>query len=193
MNAKNSAMSRDDVLESFLLEDTHDAKTLERYLRDYPEHSGALIELSREIAREVPIGDAALTPAEQSRIDAAWIVYKAAASVTSPDPLTSMSVETSKQIANSLGVPRQVVTCFRERKVDASTVPRWVLGRFANFSGTTVGQLAGLLALPVQPALARSYKSDGKPGSPGKASFEQILIDAGVSDSERARLLADDE
>jgi hypothetical protein len=41
-------------------------------------------------------------------------------------------------------------------------------------------------------ATGRSHKSDAPPGSTKQVTFEQVLIDAGVSATDRARLLADD-
>lgn len=190
MTAKNSATTRDAVLDEFLLEADYGRATLERYLRDYPQYAASLIDLSRELARAERADDAPLTPAAQSRIDAAWIVHKAAAPAA--DPLTSMSPDKSKAIAQDLHIPRQVVTCFRERKVDPASVPQGFFRRFAEISEIAVDRLQTLLALPPQRGLARSYKADGKPGSNDKISFEQILIDAGVSESERARLLGDE-
>ena len=192
MTTNNSITGRDDVLDAFLLEEDHGRATLERYLRNYPEYAAALIDLSREAARAERTDDIPLTPGEQSRIDAAWITHKAAVPATVTDPLTSMAPEKSKAIAQSLGVPRQVVSCFRDRKVDPNSVPHPFLKKFADILEVAIERLDELLALPAPQKLARSFKADGKPGNAEKASFEQILIDAGVAEDERARLLVDE-
>jgi len=55
----------------------------------------------------------------------------------------------------------------------------------------TVDLLVNALALPPAPALARSYKADGKPSAEAVVTFERLLIDAGVSEEKRTALLAD--
>lgn len=187
-----SPKDRNEVLDAFMLEQKHDKATLERYLRAYPQHASALVDLSRELARDDESYDLPLTPAEQSRIDAAWIAHKAAKPATEVDPLTAMTAQMNKAIAQCLGVPRQVVSCFRDRKVEPVSVPRPILTLFAEMMEIPLLRFQDLLAQGPALKSAKSYKADGKPGNTTKATFEQILIDAEVAEEERNRLLADE-
>ena len=191
MTTNKTASDRDEVLDAFLLENDHGRATLERYLQTYPQYAGALIDLSREAARLEAADDTPLTSVEQSRIDAAWITHKAAAPMAASDPLSEMTPEQSITIARTLVVPRQVVTCFRERKVDPASIPSTFLKRFADAVEISLERAQTLLAMPPQRSLARSFKADGKPGRTEKVSFEEILIDAGLSETECATLLTD--
>jgi hypothetical protein len=55
---------------------------------------------------------------------------------------------------------------------------------------TAFEQFIITLSAPPQVNLARSYKADAKPEANTRVSFEQILIEAGVSDERRASLTA---
>lgn len=193
MTSNRPAVSLDDVLEQFMMEEAQEAATLERYVRDYPHFALQLIDLSRLIATgDEAEDDRPLSATDQSRIDAAWITHKAAAPAPSydDDPFATLTGANGKAMADRLAVPRQVITCFREHRVDASTVPAPIVRIFAEETGVPMAYIIAAMQRPAVVAAGRSFKADGKPGADGKISFEQLLIDAGVSDADRARLLA---
>jgi hypothetical protein len=195
MTSTHPAISLDDVLEQFMMEDAQDAVALERYVRDYPQFALQLIDLSRLIATsDAEEQDQPLSATDQSRIDAAWITHKAAAPASSQDddPFATLTGSKGKAVADRFGVPRQVIVCFREHRVDPSTVPPPIARGFAEEVGVPLAHVIAAMQRPVIMATGRNYKADGQPGAEGKMSFEQILIDAGVPDADRARLLADD-
>jgi hypothetical protein len=195
MTSTRPAMSLDGVLEQFMMEDAQDAAALERYVRDYPQFALQLIDLSRLIATaDAEENDQPLSPTDLSRIDAAWITHKAAAPAPSrdDDPFATLTGAKAKAVADRFGVPRQVIVCFREHRVDPSTVPTPIARGFAEEAGVPLAHVIAAMQRPVIMATGRNYKADGQPGAEGKISFEQILIDAGVPDADRARLLADD-
>lgn len=195
MTSTHPAMSLDGVLEQFMMEDAQDAAALERYVRDYPQFALQLIDLSRLIATsDAEEHDQPLSATDQSRIDAAWITHKAAAPTPfqDDDPFATLTGAKGKDVADRFGVPRQVIVCFREHRVDPSTVPTPIVRGFAEEAGVPLAHVIAAMQRPVITATGRNYKADGQPGAEGKMSFEQILIDAGVPDADRARLLADD-
>ena len=195
MTSTRPAMSLDGVLEQFMMEDVQDAAMLERYVRDYPQFALPLIDLSRLIATAgAEEDDQPLSATDQSRIDAAWITHKTAAPTPSQDddPFSALTGTRGKAVADRFGVPRQVIVCFREHRVEPSTVPTPIAKVFAEEAGVPLAHVIAAMQRPVIMAAGRSYKADGQPGAGGKISFEQILIDAGVSDADRARLLAED-
>jgi hypothetical protein len=193
MNSRNAANDLDDVLDRFMLEHDQGSMTLERYVRDYPQFASQLIDLSRMAATDEEISDAPLTGAAQSRIDAAWIAYSAALAQTpSADPFQALMGDRGKSLATALGVPRQVVTCFREHRILATTVPRPVLRVLAEEFDIPLPHVIAAMAGTVQASLGRRFKADGEPGFVEQKSFEQVLVEAGVSDGDRARLMTDD-
>ena len=182
----------EDVLGAFAVEPSPGRETLERYLRRYPQFAPALIDLSRELHRELPPEGAAETAEDHIRIEAAWRQHReAAVPQSSSDPFAALSTDELRALARRLDVPRQVITAFRDEKVILSSVPRWFLAKLA--AGLNRSLDALLPPLPTAPALAtaRSHKSDVKPSDSEAVTFERILIDAGVPEEKRARLLAE--
>lgn len=195
MTSNRPPLSIEDVLDLFLMEEEHGAEVLARYVRAYPEFAVQLIDLSRLIASSDVDNDRPLSATDQSRIDAAWIAHAAAGPANPPngDPFTALSGDRSKALSLTLGIPRQVITCFRERKIDPSSVPNPILQRFADELDVPLAHVIAAMRQSAQPSMGRSYKAVGKPGAGGQVSFEQVLIDAGVPEADRARLLAGDD
>lgn len=190
MSADERRPSRESVLDAFAAESDAGRHTLERYLRLYPEYAGELIDLSREIKREVSKDSAPLTASERNLIDAAWSQYLAGAQQTTVSEVVELTADEWRAVARVLDVPRQVVTALRERRISLSSIPRGFLKRFAAATRSSVEQLESTWALSPL-AEARSYKADSKPTATEQVSFEQVLIEAGVADEKRARLLAE--
>ena len=107
------------------------------------------------------------------------------------DKLAALSVPQQRDVASQLGVPRNVVTAFRERRVVPTTVPRPFLSRLASAIGMLADELLALLSVPPVPQAAHQHKTDEKPQAPTQATFEQLLIDGGVPQEKRAELLRD--
>ncbi|WP_207485446.1 hypothetical protein [Arenibaculum pallidiluteum] len=185
--------SREDVLGAFAVELNPNRATLERYLRAYPAYAVELIDLSRELARDICEDEKPLSPADQAQIDKAWLQHAEAAPKTVTDPFTNAPPHQLREVAKRLDVPRQIITAFREHRVILETVPRQFLERFADSLNCSLDTLIQTLAPGSRPVPARSYKADGKPVNEGPVSFERLLIDAGVPADKRSQLLADAE
>lgn len=184
--------SRDDVLDAFAVEPRADRGTLERYLREYPAYAAELVDLSRELAREACGSEEMQSAKDQALIDQAWRRHVKAAPKIAADPLASLSIEELRALAKHLDVPRQVITAFRERRVDVASVPQRFLAQLAAATSRTLEGFVGALTLPA-PFLARSYKSDARPVEGVPVAFEQLLIEAGVTAEKRALLMASDD
>jgi hypothetical protein len=190
MTRVQTQATREEVLDAFAIEHDAGSDTLARYLRDYPQFARELVDLGRELGRDVCEDEAPLSEREHAMIDAAWRRHVEAAPKVADDPFTTLSTADLREAAKRLDVPRQVVTAFRERRVLLSSVPKRFLARLAEAVNSTVDRLVAALSMPA-PALARSYKADGKPAAAAPVNFEQVLIDAGVPEERRATLLAD--
>lgn len=194
MTATNLPLTLEAVLDLFQMEEVHDGDVLARYVASHPQFAPQLIDFSRLIATSDTEDEGSLTAPEQSRIDAAWITHQAARpdAATVADPLARLSGDVGKALAVKLGVPRQVITCIREHKVLASSVPTPVTRELSVALGIPQAHVIAAMARPLAGlAATRSYKSDGPPGSAAQTTFEQVLKDAGVSDADCVRLLAD--
>ncbi len=183
----------EDVLDEFAMEAEPGRETLERYLLAYPEYAEDLVDLAGELSRQhLPFaGD--LTEAERSLIDAAWRKHEAAAPRYVPNPLAALTVPQLRSAAATLGVPRQVLTAFRERLVLSASVPERFLARLAETVDQRVEAIRDWLEFGGMPEPARSYKADGKPSEAPQVTLERILADAEVPPEKRAELLSDRE
>ena len=183
--------SRRDVLDAFAVEPDTGRATLERYLRDYPQFATELLDLSRILDSPFWDEETPLSPEDKAKIDAAWLLHAAAAPKAVTDPFSSLSLQERRSIAERLGVPRQVLTAFRNRRVLMSSVPRPFLSRLAQLLKTAPDQLVRALSLPAAPVSAQSYSSERTPVASDPVSFEQVLVDAGVPADKRAELMAE--
>ena len=188
----------DDVLESFALEADGDATALARYLRDYPQYALALVDLSHEMAQHLPDEAAALSLSDETQIASAWTRYASSVPMTvgaaqgqPASVFDGRSAAEMKTLAAALGVPRQVVAAVRDRRVLADTIPKGFLSRMAAAIDARVEDLMASLSGVRSATLAPSYKADTKPELSSQVSFEQILIDAGVTEDARAAILAE--
>ncbi|OJW91232.1 MAG: hypothetical protein BGO71_25285 [Burkholderiales bacterium 67-32] len=190
MSPAGERPSRESVLDAFAVESDPSRSTLERYLGLYPEYAGELIDLSRELSREVCGDTAPLSDADQALIEAAWLQHAKAVPGATADPFAALTVDDWRTVAQRLDVPRQVVTALRERRISLVSIPRRVLVMLAEAMRSSVAQLESSWG-SAQLAGARSYKADDKPTAGEQVTFEQVLIDAGVPADKRARLLAE--
>ena len=182
--------STDDVLYAFSVEPAHGRETLERYISLYPMHADQLIDLARELDRDIRQVESPLSEEEAALIVAARRLRPMLRRQVASDPFASLSPADARTVAQRLGVPRQVVTAFRERRVIRSSVPALFLSRMAEaFGVSSTGFADPVFAHPPPPV--RSHKADGKPGEAATTTLEQVLVDAGVTAARRAELLAE--
>lgn len=192
MTISLSKLSCDQVLESFAMEPETNGQTLKKYLQEYPEYATQLIDLSLEIFRFSIMDESPLSEEDQTRIDSAWNIIENTERETATDPIAELSVSKLREIAQSLNVPRQVITAFRERTVIVNSVPMRFLTQFADMIGITIQEFLNVLALPPQ-SLGRSYKADVKPTQAGQVTFDRLLRDAGMSKEQIELLLSNND
>ncbi len=193
MNRSAPIDSLDDVLDSFAVEPDHGRETLEAYLRDHPEYAQEILDLSRTLSEPIREVVHPLPAEDLTLIEATLAKHFNSRATSTLDPFAALTVENFRRIARDLGVPRQVVSAFRERKVVTGSIPRPFLERFAEMLGTTVARFAAFLDARSHQTPVHSHKSDTKPTDREPVAFEQLLIDAAVSKDDRAKLMEDGE
>jgi len=183
---------RDEVLDDFALEVEKDSDALERYIARHPELALDLVDVARDVMRRPAPTPAPLSRREESLIDAGCRrVLQAAAPVTSP-ALRGRSVGDLRSIAAALGLPRQVLSALAGGRAIFTTIPECFLVRLAEAAGATLERVRAELDVPAPLALASSFKADRPLTAAEQVPFERLLIDAGLSPEDRARLLSDD-
>lgn len=192
MKSVDPKPSCEDVLNAFAVEPKYDRHTLERYLKQYPQYAVEIANLSHELSRTIE-APAPLSAKDRAAIDAAWKKHAKALSVSPIDLFATFSVPQLRDLANHLGVPRQIITAFREHKVIASSIPKQFVARFAAAINRSVEEVTAALAFSQDAGCVRSHKADGKPKTVAPATFEKLLIEAGVPADKRAKLMAGEE
>jgi hypothetical protein len=180
-----SVPTEEEVLDAFAVEPSHDDETIQRYLLAYPQYAESLVDLSRELSRELR-EDAPLSDREVAWIDEAVKRYAGSPSFTPP------TVDQCRAAAKELRVPRQVVTAILECKVVVDTISqraRKVLA--AQFEATLEGLIEAISG--PQTSVSRSYKADDSPYVGEKVSLERVLRDAGVAEDVIADLVAKED
>ncbi len=105
-----------------------------------------------------------------------------------------MSATELRAAALNLGIPRQVLSAFREHRVLLSSVPKRFLSRLAETLNTSVQAILSMgPASPLNLEISRAYKADSKPKIAEQISFARLLSDAGVSDEKSRDLMLDGE
>jgi hypothetical protein len=189
----NFQPSSEDVLYAFAVEPISGRSTLEQYLRDYPQYAAELVDLSYELSRDVSESEMPLSEKDLALIDSGWERYANTVDNEIIDPLMSMSVDEQRTLAKLLGIPRQVITAFRERRVKLDSVPNPFLERFASMANSTV-ETVFINAPKLLPKtdFSNSYKAKDKPNIQASITFEQLLIEAGVPPEQLTLLMKDE-
>jgi hypothetical protein len=188
--SKTPETSRDDVLYAFSVEENQGRETLEKYLKRFPDFTQELVDLSRELSLPDSKDTRPLSSKDKARIQSSWSMLVALQKKQpAKDLFAALDVKKFRAIVDSLGIPNQVLIAFRERKVRPETIPMPFMRRMALAIGSPLEELQASLAMPQQQRLAASFKSEEKPAPAPPATFEEILIQAGVPAERRAELL----
>lgn len=187
--AKQSEVSRDDVLYSFAMDHETGTASLARYLNDYPQFATDLVELSRELFREE-------IEEQLSSDELGYLEGKMERLRNSVATLTSLQAAPARLFTNAasaLRLPLQVGLALRERRIEVATLPSQLLERLAQTLQVPVATVRSFLSMPPQASALRASKSTEKPGPASKVSFERLLADAGIDEERIAALIRGDE
>ena len=190
MSNKDKKKDAESVLESFLLEDEIDARTLEKYLNQYPEFTTELADLVREIACISDYPNYAASQSDDALIAQAWRMHADAIPAAKADPLALLQPVDLNRLASTLQIPRQVLAALRERRVNVSSISARFLNTLANELACSSSVLTEILSSPTARELAGSHKSDIKPQMAEKVDFARVLEDAGVDPNRVTDLVA---
>lgn len=185
---KYPQISAGDILKAFAMDFEPGTGTLKRYLAQYPEHAMALVDLSRELSREVDDE----TPSVE---DLALVISRMARLREDTVSLSSLQAAPVTQFidaAEAMSLPMLIGIAFRERRIDVASLPRRLLVRLAGELRTSIDTLVSYLELPPLASAHRARKSNVKPTAPEKVSFERVLQDAGVDAQVISNLLRDE-
>jgi hypothetical protein len=184
----SSVRLEDDVLDAFAAEPNHDAATFQRYLKEYPQFAVALVDLSRELSREI-VEDEPFSERDIAWIDEATRQYSGESVAA---PFAAPTVEQQRAAAQELRVPRQIITAILECKVAIETISPRTRRRLALCFNATVNGLVQSLSGP-QVFASRSYKAHIRPSAGDKISLDQALREAKVLEEIISDLVSEEE
>lgn len=185
----DSIPSLQDVLEAYILEANNNGRTLARYLHDFPQFAGDLVDLSAELARRLDVSTAPLDEADQSRIERAWQGHLAAARGSLENLMAKLSPTQLGALAKRLDIPAMVLSAFAQGRVIVGSVPRCFLQAMADELQTSVQEMkCGLELLPHVETMRGTEQPQGRLPM---VMFEELLRETGVSEAKRIAIMGE--
>ena len=200
-------------LESVLLEFRVEAGrprsgVLEIYCRRYPQFARELTDYAVEWVLDEAI--AITEPAEVDASASSPIVSKAishlydrirerdagkelaarSTGASARNPFQALSPQRKRAICTEIGLDMPLFAKFQNRLIEAGSVPRVFLGRFARELHETVEGFSNYLMLPAMTNPAGEYKAEGKPSvSAKKQSFDDAVRASSLDEKQKQELL----
>lgn len=175
---QHSRPSEEDILLAFSVEPSHDRKTLEQYLREYPEHAKALVTCSIELMVDATRNDDVVVTSEGA-IDRAWQRFQTV--VGQPDdvlvtnPFAALNPTAFKLLAKKLNITNLLLIRLRDRAIVAATIPRRFVEGLATELGATAETVMGYLQSPPAMVSGHSFRSTVKPAVTEQISFVEAI------------------
>ncbi len=193
MTAKNFKLSEEEVLLAFSVEPTHDRKTLECYLGEYPDHAKALVECSIELMLDATRSvEVAVT--SDACTDQAWQRFQTALNL--PDdtsvmnPFAKLNSATFSSLSKQLDINKLLLTRLRDRAIDVSTIPQRFVDKLAAELGATSDVVMAYLSGSPGMVSNYSFRSAVKPAVTAQISFEQAVETSQLTQAQQEALKA---
>ena len=191
--SKPFAADEESVLMAFSMEPRHGRETLERYIREYPQHATALIDCSIDLLHEPPADDAPATVVSDSAVDKAWQRFERA--VQQPDaevanPFAKLNTSSFKSLARSLDVSNLFLMRVRDRAISATTIPARFVEKLASELGGTAQAIGAYLQGPPGMVSGHAFRSSVKPSVGEQISFDQAVATSQLTPEQQAMLKA---
>ncbi|KOP57599.1 hypothetical protein OX90_11890 [Pseudomonas coronafaciens pv. porri] len=185
-----SPIASEDVMNAFAMDYEPGTDVLRRYLADYPQYATDLVDLARELSRQVD-EDLPLSADELAAVNAK--MGRLRDSIVTVEFLQSAPSKIFAKAAGELGLPIQVGVAIRERRIDSLALPERFLARLAKALNASVSVVQSFLVLPAQASALRANKSDDKPLPAEKVPLELLLKESGLDEESISRILQDDD
>ncbi len=190
---QHSRPSEEEVLLAFSVEPTHDRKTLEQYLREYPEHAKALVACSIELMVDATRGDE-IEVTSEGTVDRAWQRFQSVVSqpedVSVINPFATLNPTAFKSLAKKLDINNLLLIRLRDRGIVAATIPRRFILRLATELGATAEAVMDYLRSPPAMVSCHSFRSSVKPAVTEQISFEKAVETSQLTDAQQDALKA---
>lgn len=175
---QHSRPSEEEVLLAFSVEPTHDRKTLEQYLREYPEHAKALVACSIELMVDATRSDDVAVTSEGA-VDRAWQRFQTVVSqpgdVLVTNPFATLNPTAFRSLAKRLDITNLLLVRLRDRAIVAATIPGRFVQGLATELGATAEAVLDYLQSPPAMVSGHSFRSAVKPAVAEQISFAEAI------------------
>ena len=175
---QHSRPSEEEVLLAFSVEPTHDRKTLEQYLIEYPEHAKALVTCSIELMVDATRSDDVAVSSEGA-VDRAWQRFQTVVGqlddVLVTNPFATLNPTAFRSLAKKLDITNLLLIRLRDRAIVAATIPRRFVQGLATELGATAEAVMDYLQSPPAMVSGHSFRSAVKPAVTEQISFAEAI------------------
>lgn len=178
MSAKTD---NDDILDDFATELSLGPETLQNYVQRFPSLAVELTDLYHEL-RLVDLSVA---------VDHMPMEKKSATDISQQSTsvvMDALSGPNLRGLAQNLGLPRDFVAGFRDRKIRLGSIPGTVVGKLARTARVSINQLIDHLQNTAGPTPQMAYKADAKPQGSAAVEFDDFVAGLDLDESEMEAL-----
>lgn len=190
----SSAPDEEAVLMAFSVEPNHDRETLERYIKEFPEHAAALIDCSIDLMVQGWTGDVTAAATSDGAVEKAWQRFQLAieepVAADALNPFAKLDARGFKAAARSLDVSSLFLIRLRDRAIDAATIPPRLIEKLASELAATAQAVSEYLRSPPSIVSGHSFRSDVKPTVAEQITFEQAIETSQLTPAQKAALNA---
>lgn len=190
--SKPFAADEESVLMAFSMELSHGRETLERYIREYPQHATALIDCSIDLQHEPPADDVPAIEVADSAVDKAWQRFERAVQqpTAEENPFAKLNTSGFKSLARSLNVSNLFLMRVRDRAINAATIPVRFVEKLSSELGATVQFVDAYLHRPPGIVSEHAFRSSVKPSVGEQITFDQAVATSQLTAEQQAALKA---
>ncbi|PHR95804.1 MAG: hypothetical protein COA68_16830 [Oceanobacter sp.] len=173
MSAK---IDKDGILDDFALESSLGPETLQSYIKKFPSLAVELTDLYHELLL-VDLSVADVMPLETKSVE-----ERSQFSATLiADALSGRNL---RSVARNLGLPRDFIAGFRDRKIRAGSIPGTLVANLARAAKISIHQLIIHLQDTSRPNPRMAFKADAKPQGSDAVDFDDFVAGLGLDESE---------
>ena len=185
-----------------------DAKTLDEFVRRYPQHADALTEFAVDLALEAgvegdeadeaPVSSDEVSPAVSRAIShfqqVSYELEKgsgAGAAEAVANPLATLSQDEFRAFASTLGANTTFLIKLRDRLIEPDTITSRIgfCRVVADGLDISVDQMIAHVRAPAMVHARSLYKADQKPAASVRETFEDAVRNSGLTPEQQRRLL----
>ncbi len=178
----SAELNRDAILDDFAMEDLIVPETLRNYIERYPSLAVELTDLYHEL----------LLVDLSAATDRIQLETKLAVETSRQDVMVvanALSGSSLRDLAKKLGLPRDYIAGFRDRKFRLGSIPGTLLTNLARSASVNIHQLMNYLQDTASSTPQIAHKADGKPQSSAPVEYDAFVEGLALNERELEALI----